>query len=153
MMPVANEQRHRQHPQAAASHYPIWIVSHGEPRASGGCVWRAGGSICRAGTRLICDTEVADPGIVRRVLDEKLEQGEEPRKVSRVGSLLRRLEPGYHPSVLPKLDGEFSDKPVGGFDCLCVVSAVEIDARLDVAVRSNLISTCNPNNWSLRDRL
>jgi hypothetical protein len=43
-------------------------------------------------------------------------------------------------SVLPKFDGVFADKPVGGFDCLCVVSAVEIDAKLDVAVLPDLIS-------------
>ena len=42
---------------------------------------------------------------------------------------------------MPKFDGEFANKPIGGFDCLCVVSAVKIDSRLDVAVRSNLIST------------
>ena len=30
---------------------------------------------------------------------------------------------------MPKFDGEFVDQLAGGFDCLCVVSAVEIDAR------------------------
>jgi hypothetical protein len=29
---------------------------------------------------------------------------------------------------MPQLDGEFADQLAGGFDCLCVVSAVEIDA-------------------------
>jgi hypothetical protein len=32
--------------------------------------------------RLIRDAEVADPGIVRRALDEKLAAGEEPRKAA-----------------------------------------------------------------------
>jgi hypothetical protein len=32
--------------------------------------------------RLIRDAEAADPGIVRRTLDEKLEQGEEPTKAA-----------------------------------------------------------------------
>jgi hypothetical protein len=42
---------------------------------------------------------------------------------------------------MPQLDGEFAGQLAGGFDCLCVVSAFEIDARLDVAVRSDLIQT------------
>jgi hypothetical protein len=29
---------------------------------------------------------------------------------------------------MPQLDGEFSDQLAGGFDCLCVVSAFEINA-------------------------
>jgi hypothetical protein len=37
--------------------------------------------------------------------------------------------PAGPPSACPaKVDGEFANKLVGGFDCLCVISAFEIDA-------------------------
>ncbi|MBX4966862.1 hypothetical protein [Rhizobium binae] len=46
--------------------------------------------------RQIRDAEAADPGIVRRTLDEKLASGEEPMKVANVPE--KNIRPRRHPS-------------------------------------------------------
>ncbi|SEF11948.1 Protein of unknown function [Rhizobiales bacterium GAS191] len=40
--------------------------------------------------RIIRDAEIADPGIVRRVLDEKLERGEEPTRAAVMSAIVNR---------------------------------------------------------------
>jgi hypothetical protein len=50
-----------------------------------------------------------------------------------------RFQPGHHPGPLPKFDGVFADKLLRSLDRRLIVRAVEIEARLDVAVRSDLI--------------
>ena len=52
-----------------------------------------------------------------------------------------RFQPGYHPIPPPKFDGVCADKLLSSLDCSLIVNAVEISAKLDVAVRPYLIST------------
>jgi hypothetical protein len=57
----------------------------------------------------------------------RLARGNKVRCFEASASLLRRFQPSHHPRVLPKFDIVFANKLASGFDCLCVVSAFEIN--------------------------
>ncbi|MEB5155754.1 hypothetical protein RXR53_28095, partial [Pseudomonas aeruginosa] len=49
--------------------------------------------------RQIRDAEAADPGVVRRALDAKIEAGEEPTKAALREAVLEAARQGYRPTV------------------------------------------------------